>query len=354
MNEQIHSAATQSPIIVDTYQLKAVDVDTNPLEVRWAFNPVLRDKILNARECDIARVPFAKFFPIKTFSTPREFHTIDWTQPRETFVQITANEAQTSIEEALAGKGAQNRTDWGLKVGFLGERDTSKMEVISQTLLPTLSSIRAICEEYELKIPLSPVCEGSDELDYGARDTCVACWYKWLQSEALLAYIEEVSGSGMLVLERDPRDGNIKERTVRPSIEEFETARALVVDAFRAGIKTLEATWKNVADEDEKGLRKDISEVEHGFRKDLHRNKPQDRQIAIVQQFAKNAGLGGQNDQISQIALTQEKTVDVLLKLSDRLDRMEKGNSALELTPAQKAALTREKNKQQENNNESA
>lgn len=98
-------------------------------------------------------------------------------------------------------------------------------------------------------------CPGSDELDFGAREECVACWHSWLKSDALQAYIKMVSKQGMSALQfLDNITGTSAVRNVKPSLKDFETALTIVINSYKIGISTLEKQWKNIADEDEKGI----------------------------------------------------------------------------------------------------
>ncbi len=280
-------SATAEQIFVDNYDVNAMSqVDTNPLEVRWGINPVQRNKILDARVTGISIVPFARFFPIRSFKSPRERHSIDWTQPREELEIIPAEEAQRAIEDSLSGKNAQVTTDWGLRVGFVGERDIAKMEVLTQTLLPALSTIRLICEDHGLAHPISDVCEGSDG-EFGERDTCITCWNRWINSTAIIEYAQIVASQGLPVTERDNTTGEHRNRIVRPTIDEMEAGLEMIQIAFRTGISSLQLQWETIVRESEKNERKPPTPFEDTYRRDLHANRPEDRQIALVERMAR-------------------------------------------------------------------
>lgn len=308
-------------IVVDNYDVNAMSqVDTNPLEVRWGFNPVQRDKILDARNCGIAKVPFARFFPIRSFKTPREQHSIDWTQPKEISEIVQAEEAQRFLEDALAGKNAQVPIDWGFRVGFFGVRDIALMEVLTQTVLPTLDTIRELCRDNDLVCPISDVCEGSDG-DFGTRETCVMCWNKWVNSEACEKYCEIVAAVGLPVTERDAKTGALSQRVIKPTFQDFQQALEIVRAGFRAGIASLQTQWRTIVKEEEKNERQNITEFEDSYRKDLHENKPQDRQIAMVEKFAKaSAGANNNQDVIAMLAQSQIQTNQLLGVVASKLD----------------------------------
>ena len=172
-----------APILVQSQQFSNPTASAHdPYRVRWGFNPVQRNKILNARECGIGEVPFGEFFPIRSFSTPKEHHSIDWTKPKETTEVVTADDAQYILELALAGKGAQDEIDWGFQTGFYGEDDAGKMTVISLTLSPDLSFIRAMPKHFKgVDTFIGNSCPGEDEFDQMRRETCPTCWaWRWV------------------------------------------------------------------------------------------------------------------------------------------------------------------------------
>lgn len=264
--------------------VKALEESGNPLAIRWGFNGVVRGKVLDAYECGVAEVPLAKFFPIDYFQRPEEVHSIDWTMDKERLVTRSADAAQSHISHVLSGANAQEyNVNWGCQYGFFFEEDSGKMEVISQTLLPTLSKMREICAEFKVSSPIGNTCQGEDDSDFGRRESCITCFHKWLKSEACLMYADYVAQNGMRVEEIDI-NGNLSERIIKPSIDEFDQAHKLALKAFQLGVPTLEKQWNQITAEWDKGARKDISDTEHGYRKDLHQGKPSDKQ----ETFAKN------------------------------------------------------------------
>jgi hypothetical protein len=311
--------SSTTPVVEQTTNLTPT-FNPDDYELRWGLNPIQRDKILDPRTTGIiGRVPFCKWFPIRSFPTPREIHSIDWTQPKEGDVLVTAAEAQVEIEVSLGGKGVQQQVNWGFVSSFVGVRDAAMMEVVSQTLFPRLSTIREICDSLGLVCPIARICEATDELDYGSRESCPTCWSKWLGSDALTSYIDAVANTGMVVLERDS-EGQLKERTVRPAVETLQQARMLAKEALRVGINSLKAQWETIASEygNDKSGRKDITEFEHQYRKDLHQIRPQDRQVALVSQMATaiNGGAahaGGNSDAIDKLAATVNQLAQIVL-----------------------------------------
>ena len=303
-----------SDIIVDRYDVNPLShVDTNPLEVRWGFNPVQRDKILDARLCGVAQVPYARFFPIRSFRSPREKHSIDWTMPKEEIETIPAELAQREIEQSLAGKNAQVPQDWGLRIAFVGERDIAKMEVLTQTILPTLTTIREICADRGFISPITDVCEGSDDIT-GNRETCPTCWNRWVNSSAGQDYFEIVVAEGLPVTERDTQTSEIVQRIVRPTMDEMLNALQLVRESFRVGLATLRDQWEVIVRETEKNERKAPTMFEDLYRRDLHANRPEDRQIAMVEKFAKaqQGGNQGNADLLASLAQSQIQTQALL------------------------------------------
>ncbi len=120
------AATAQNPIIVDSFGGDAPQsTGIDPMEIRWAFNGVVREKFLEGLECNIPILPYAKWFAVRLFYTRREFHSTDETLPRETDVIVTAADVQAYLEFALAGKNPNNNSDLGLKFGFVGGPDST-------------------------------------------------------------------------------------------------------------------------------------------------------------------------------------------------------------------------------------
>ncbi len=111
----MNPAIATEPIAVETTQASTPAYDPNDYEIRWGLNAVLREKQLNPRECGYAFVPYARFFPIVSFSTPREVHSIDWTMEKELPYTVPAVEAERFFLEALAGEGIQETVNWGFQ-----------------------------------------------------------------------------------------------------------------------------------------------------------------------------------------------------------------------------------------------
>jgi len=285
---------------VSTGNISRPEVDTNSLEVRWGFQLSQRHKLMSSHECGISYVPFGKLFPIKTFFAPREYHTIDWTQPKENIVTISAAEAENYLMESLGGRGAQTRVNWGLMTGFLGDADSGKMALFNAILMPSLSRMREIGKT--LGIPaIENSCPGEDDLDYGERESCVSCALAWLQSKTLETYIDQCSQAQFQINEIDRQTGETVVRTYTPAARELRSAKALMLESARTGHASLRAQWNEIATEYEKadGVRKDISEIEHGYRKDLHQSRPQDRQINLAKAMAQGANqANNSNDEL--------------------------------------------------------
>lgn len=291
----------------------------NPRDIRWGFQMSQREKIMSAYECGIARVPFGRFFAIETLEVPRENHTIDWTQPKDKTVLIAAAEAENYLMQALGGTGAQSRVNWGLKTAFHNEKSAAKMAVISSVLLPTLPQIREISADLRIHT-ISEACEGSDDLDFGIRDTCVTCWWTWLNSPAVERYIENMALTGMAVHERDPNTGLVTQGVVTPTVDEMKVALAVMIEAGRLGVRQLQTQWTQISAEYEsENVRKDILEIEHGYRKDLHQNKPQDRQFALAREIAKSTqGIAApdNSDILRMMAESQAQTNALLAQMA--------------------------------------
>lgn len=329
MNTATAEAPTTDLLINDEHVGSPVIHDQNPLEVRWGIQAALRNKPMSAFECGIAIVPFGRFFPIKSFGTKKENHTIDWTQAKEIDIIRNAAECELYLMEALGGKGAQNKTNYGLTVGFTGDTDVAKMAVISSAVLPKLSMIRVIGEELKAgPTGVSQVCEGSDDLDFGDREECPTCWLRWLQSPAIDAYLERVALQGMTVAVRNPSTGAIDERLVRPGIDELRTGKALAIEALKLGITQLEKDWRVIVGETGNINGRQVSDFEHMYRKDLHQNKPEDQQIAVAREAFRGAAnaASGAND----------PRVDALLEAVGALVQLQTGGK--KAAPAAAAA----------------
>ena len=311
---------TATALVVDKSSNAYPEQDMTPYLIRWGFQAAVRDRIMSAYECGITYVPFAKFFPIKSFIAPRENHTTDDTKERETLTTIPASEVEAYLMQALGGTGIQDNVNWGLTTAFRGDEDTSKMAVISEVLVPDLPTIRVICASLGQRV-IEPVCPATDDLDYGSRNSCVTCNFQWLTSDAIKAYIEQIAFQGMPVTERDPVTGVSTDRVIKPTLEELKTAHAVALAAARQGKKQLETQWAQISAEYDSSerIRKDITEFEHGYRKDLHQNKPQDRQFALARELAK--GNSGSNDAvIEMLAQSQAQTNQLLGRMVERLE----------------------------------
>lgn len=307
--------STGTALVVEKSDVGSPEQDMTPYLIRWGFQFAMRDKIMSAYECGISRVPLAKWFPVKSFTVPRENHTTDDTKPRESLATIPAAEVEAYLMQALGGTGIQENVNWGLKTAFRGEEDVSKMAVITEVLAPSLPVIREIAASFGTQV-IEAVCPSSDDLDYGSRDSCVTCNFQWLNSDVLTQYIEQVAFQGMAVSERDPHTGSVVDRIVKPTYEELNTARTVALDAARQGLKQLQDQWSQIAAEYDSTdrIRKDISEFEHGYRKDLHQNKPQDRQFALAREMAK----GNNSALLESLALSQMQTNQLLQQMAAR------------------------------------
>ena len=304
----------------------AVETAENPRAPRWGFNPMLRYQVVPFMETGQSVVPYAQWFPIRNFTRMQENHTTDETKPRELRVEVTAAEALASLRERLNGTGAQSQANWGFVWGFMDEFDAAKMAVISATLVPTLSEIRSIAQELGVPSPISQKCEGTDDLDIDVREHCPTCWLQWLRSEACTTYMNRVAASGREVGER-AEDGSVSYRSVEVPIRDLETARSLMTEGFRVGLQQLSKQWGEIATEYSNPAmgRKDITDHEHTYRKDLHQVRPQDRQTQLVAEFAQNVvgGLSGGGvgavdmaQVLAQMAATQAQTNQILAKLA--------------------------------------
>lgn len=314
----MNTAVATSEVVSIPLSNRAAIQSNDPYKVRWGFNGVVREKFLNARETGIGILPFAKFFPITSFNTVKEFHTTDDTQPKESMVTIPAAAAELELVRNLAG---QNETikvpDLGLKIGFYDEEDTAKLAVINSTL-PTLSQIRKICAENGWENPIGEYCPSEDEFDRDGRETCPSCWLEWLLSDAYAQYCTKVSKEGVPVKEFNPEIQQYSHRLVKVSVRDFETARDIMTDSVQTGLIALKRTWQGILKdvENEKGVQQDILEYQHGIRKDVHGIKPTDRQAVMVERSAQafananQANNAGLNDALTQLAVAQKQIAE--------------------------------------------
>lgn len=297
-------------------------VPTSDLDPRWYLNTIEREARVNGYECGFSVVKYAEFGCAQVFSVPEEFHTIDDNPnlPREQMKQHSALEVERKLGETYGGKDYRGnlvatKPNKGIQFGFVGEKDAAKMSVISATVLPTLPRIRQIAEEFGFTSPIDAVCAGQDDLDFGERQSCPTCWFKWIDSELCKAYIADIAANGREVYHPATPD---QKWIVRPSVIEFEQARALAETSLQTGLQYLNNEWRIISGELEKGTRNDLDEggYQHSIRKDIHQTKPQDRQLKLVQEVARaNAGNGGgDNSEILAMLAKSSMETNALLR----------------------------------------
>lgn len=325
------NTATQSaPITVQALQTNTPQHEgRDPMETRWGVNTCVREKLLEGGRAGFSVLPYGKFFPISRFTTPEEVHSTDPYIERERMVTKSAESVESYLKEMLAGLDAYGipeagKSDFGFRAGFYGELDASKMAVISATILPSLSTIRGICQELGLLNPIGAVCEGQDNMDFEDRQSCPTCWLRWLKSDACDAYIHYIAQTGMPV--REISGSQEQSRTVRPSIKELAEAQSIALTSLQTGIASLAKDWLTISQELEKGERKDVNTFQHGIRKDLHEIKPQDRQLHVIREYGKAASGGnvpavsGSVEQaIAMLANSQVQTATLLASIADKV-----------------------------------
>lgn len=296
-----------------------IAVQDDPLQIRWYLNVADREQILEGFRFGFTHLQYGRWGQVQVFSVPEEIHSTDEGLPKEQLVMHSAFDVQQRLEERFSGKDHQGnadpkKTDKGLRVAFFGERDTAKMAVISDTILPNLTRIREIAEELGETSPIGNRCEAEDDLDFAPRESCPTCWAKWITSPLCHQYMEKIALTG-----REVEDTQNSERwTVKPSIEEFRAAHTLTADSLQNSVKYLQNTWGTIAREIETGKRDGLDEngFQHSIRKDVHQTKPQDRQLKLIQEVAA-ASRGGGSDAVT------ERIVGVLDKIDQRLSRLE-------------------------------
>lgn len=352
---------------MSTLQVEAIQANeqiltgADPMAIRWGINTAVREKILDAQRAGFAILPYAKFFPITRFETVEEIHSTDETQPRERRVTRSALSAQQYLEEMLAAKTAfgkpdEARTHLGLLIGFDEDMDAGKLAVMSATLLPSLSTIRAFADEVGMESPVSFKCEGEDDFVNENREDCPTCWMKWITSPLCEAMINQVATEGREVEEIFAGETSL--RIVRPGANELYTARDLIRESLGYGLRALQGTWADISSELERGERKDLDKggYQHRIRKDLHESKPQDRGLRVVEQFAKANGGGGNNELLTALAQSQVQMSQILGQIAQAVVPQQAQTTA-ELTPAQQrmahARAARQTKQENQNGEES-
>lgn len=296
--------------------------------VRWGFNGIVRDKYLEGNRAGFSGLPFGVWFPLARFTTPEEVHSTDEAMERERMVTKTADSVEKYLGEVVGGKDAfgnqlQDVPNFGFASGFYGELDVAKMAVISATLLPSLPQIRSIAKELGMPSPISQVCEGQDSMDAGKpRQNCPTCWFKWLQSPVIDAYIAQAAATGRSVDEFDPTNGQSQTRIVAPTIEELNIAKEIVTTSIGIGLSAQQTLWNEIATDVEKKEIKGVRPYQHGIRKDLHEARPEDKELSRIREFA-NASNERQSAPVADNSLVMERVVSVLDRIDQRLTKLE-------------------------------
>jgi len=301
---------SQAALAVEQYtEPLATPEGNNPLEPRWYIQVCDREALVESFQFGFPRAKYAEFGVAQVFHVPQEYHTTDDnpTLPKETMVQHTALDVEYRLKERFAGcddwgNPTLGKRDKGLQIGFVGEKDVAKMKVISDTLLPTLPRLIEISAEYGHGEYQG--CEGKDDLDFGERQACPTCWFEWINSDLCTAYMEAVSQTG-----RQVTDAQGKMWTVTPTMSELETARQIVANALRGGIRYLTTEWTTIASEIEKGTRDglDMNGHQNTIRQDVHRIKPQDREMQLIKEATKGGG-SDNSELLTMLAKSQMET----------------------------------------------
>lgn len=310
-----HGAAIAvEPVIGQNFQQPS---DVSPQTIRWGIQCVDRDKYMDGYEVGVPLtfLPYANWFPIQTFDRAEEHHTTDNNPnvPRHYLRPRSAQDIQTYLEERytnkdIFGQVVKDKMDKGMQVGFVGESNAEVMAVVSKTLIPALSKIRELAQEFGMAPPISNVCEGQDDLDYESRESCPTCWAKWINSDLCTRYIQFVAQNGLTVT-----DGE-REWNVTPSLDLLTEAYMLTKKSLAMGVAYINAQWKIVADELSKGTRGalDAGGYQDAMRRDAHQSKPEDRQFRVLQDMAK-AAQGGNNDDVLRMLAQSQMQTNALL-----------------------------------------
>ncbi len=283
----------------------------DPMVTRWGVNCSTRDKFVAGSCAGFTQLPFGKFFPISRFTTPEEIHSVDVMMAKEQLKTKTAQSVETYLNSVIGGRDDNgnpdvNKLDLGFRTGFYGELDAPKMAVISATLIPTLSEIRALTGK--------GICKGQDNFDFSDRESCPSCWLEWVESTDCTNYIAKVAQEGRKVDEFSPAGALVAQRTVKPTVDELETARKIVTTSLKVGIAALKKIWVELSTDLEKGDTKDLTTYQHGIRKDLHESKPVDKQVMMIEKFAQASG-GGNNNEILGVLAQQNTNMQAIMAM---------------------------------------
>jgi hypothetical protein len=189
--------------------------------------------------------------------------------------------------------------------------------------LPPLPRIRSIAQELGVPSPISQVCEGQDSMDAGKpRQNCPTCWFKWLQSPVVDAYIAHIAAVGRSVDEVDPVTGETEQRIVAPTVQELNVAKDLVLNSIGIGLSAQQTLWNEIATDVEKREIKGVRPYQHGIRKDLHEARPEDKELSRIRTFAE-ANNERQSAPAADNSLVMERVVSVLDRIDQRLTKLE-------------------------------
>lgn len=294
---------------------------TDPLEARWAVQCGIRHKVIQAWRAGISQAPFGEFFPVRSFNTNEEFHTVDDNPnlPRETRVTITADAVQEYLYECIGGRDSSGQprsgaADFGINFGFRGETDSSKMQALSAVILPKLARIREIAQEYNVENPIGDVCPSTDAILGVNRDECPSCWAKWIDSDAFRAYTKAVLARGINVEEYDPKTRTSELRLITFSPNDVSNATHMATAALSTALATLRREWGILlAELDGKDSRKGLDVAQHRMREDLHAPKPADKQVEMIRQMTEANRGGGDNSELMRMLIeSQNQTRDLL------------------------------------------
>ena len=255
--------------------------ETDPRVVRWGFNPGLRGVHIDPRRTGLSDslIPVGKLFPHRSFQTPQEFCTIDEYKEKEHIVVVTSEDAEREVRETLQKAGYMSC--------LLGLTNAAVAAVISQIVLPSLSDIRALADRFDGFVsPIANECPAADEMDYGEpREQCATCHLAWLRSDECLQYLDFAARTGVSVKLWHENEQRFEATTIHPLIEQMMEFQKTAVAGIELYIKYAAREWGNTVAEVDNNIRIKINEVEHFLRKDLHRDAPKDKDVALARKF---------------------------------------------------------------------
>ena len=309
------SSATAEAIIVEDLTVGSLSEqkpESDPRVTRWIYNPGQKGISIDPRRTGIKGSSFiavGKFIALAAFMTTIENFTIDEYKEKELPFEVTAQDAENAIMEALGV--------WGAQKLFYGITDRALVAVINAAVLPSLSGIRALAFKPS---PIGVRCPGEDENDLGeAREACAACHLKWIKSDECTAYLEMIADEGLPVTVNIR--GVIEQRIVKPLFADLNTARSIVRKGLEIYTKRASDEWATIISQLDNKLRVQLNDEEHLLRKNLHQPKPQNKEAEMVKQISESQNENSHNV-IAQMAENQRSFQEMMMQQAAATNQM--------------------------------